>query len=99
MALETVDSSQKRNIAARRFNIPKAPSIGSFTLPERVTEFICKNEGDVPVRFNFDNDGNTNYWELAPGETLPVAIKVNSKVSANATAIGGTSVVQCIFWG
>lgn len=99
MAIEDSLSSQRRNIAARRFNIPKAPAIATFTIPERVTQVICKNEGLVPVRFNFGNDSNGDYWELAPGETMPVAIKVNQGVGVKATAMGDTSIMQCIFWG
>jgi hypothetical protein len=85
-------------IGARRFNIPAAPTISDLIIPEKVNRFICQNVGANPVRFNFNGDSTSDYWELAPGDSFPVAIEVADSVIIHAAAIVGTSIVECVFW-
>ena len=98
MVLETTDSGQKKSLAAKRFNIPEAPTIASLTFPVNVTSFVAKNVGINIIRFNFNDDSNSNYWELKAGEETPV-INIIGSTTIHATCIGDTGVAQCLFWG
>jgi hypothetical protein len=98
MAIEERDSSLARVVRARREAIAQGPTPTDIAIAARVNKFMCKNTGGFPVRINFDNDATPQYWELAVGESLPVAIDISDKVVLHARGIGGASELQCILW-
>ena len=99
MAIEVGTSTQSRGISVRRATIPAAPSILSVSIPPRVAKFAIQNVGTRAIRFNFDDDSNTDYWTLGVGVTLPFIIEITESTSINLTAIGGTSIAEVVFWG
>jgi len=98
MAIEETESRQKRQIRARREAIAQGPAGTTIMINARVSKFICQNTGANPVRINFNTDGNPNYWQLAPGDSLPSAIEISDKTELNARGEGGVSELQFILW-
>ena len=100
MALETKASSQSKPIRARREVIAEGPTGTTIDPGNNIKFFICKNVGTNPIRLNFNGQANANYWNLEPGDTLPVTINISPDTVILARATGGaTSILESILWG
>jgi hypothetical protein len=96
-ATKATQESATGIIGARRFNVTTSKQ--SLTIPAKVRKFVCRNAGDFEIRFNFGSDSNNDYWELAPGEAFPHPIEIMDTATINGAAIGGDSILECVFWG
>jgi len=98
-AASSVSERSVGKIGAKRASVPQSPSSVSLTVPVGINAFVCRNDGANDIKVNFDTDTGSNFWTLKPGESIPTAIIIKDSVTINATAVGGTSTIEAIFWG
>jgi len=79
-----------------RLVIPDAAN--SFVVSDGVVWVIMANVGANDLKFNFDEDGATNYYTLKAGkETQPFRVK--SGRTMNTDGVGGATTIELITWG
>lgn len=85
---------------AKRLSVPSAPTVRNITVPSKVRRIIVRNKSlSNVVRINFNDDLNSDYWELPVGGD-PLVIDITDSVQINASAIGsGGAIVEAIFLG
>jgi hypothetical protein len=79
-----------------RINVPD--DANSIAIPSDVSWAVFRNAGNVPVRFNFNTDGASDYFTLGVGVTSPIISVVGGK-TFNTDGVGGSTVLEVISWG
>lgn len=72
--------------------------IDSFSIPIDVNWVILRNIGANDFRFQFDDDGPTDFFTIKAGETLD-PIRVQGGTNFNTDGVGGSTTIQGIAWG
>ncbi len=72
--------------------------VDSFSIPVDVQWVILKNTGANDVRFQFDDDGVTDFWTLKTSAQLG-PIQVQGGTNFNTDGLGGSTTLELIAWG